>query len=353
MLKHMGYCNVWKEFWNCCCDSSSLKIIFEKIILEENRKTEGKKEKLQVDLCECHLLLNNDSSSELLSVCVKCLLKAAKQIDQNEETQKEVEMALLTLRRVEMLTREDREPNLNEIKEIIRHHRDHHNLTHLGCLSAWEIVISRFHSEKSIEDVVVNRMHFAEEAAKEVEDLSKCIDWNKKEEKTEKRKKKERKVIMKWIFLTEVFFLSLRLWKEEFVGLIQSLVKMCFETKENERAITEWCISMFHTIGYLESVSVNGFVDGGAVNLMMEGILQPTLNKNIARSCLEFFLELSRRLKEKRDNKEEEDKIMETKKKMIENMEEEGYEDVITSFQKILPTLTPNNVIGLSVCGKT
>eukprot|EP00770_Monocercomonoides_exilis_P001627 MONOS_1616.1-p1 / transcript=MONOS_1616.1 / gene=MONOS_1616 / organism=Monocercomonoides_exilis_PA203 / gene_product=unspecified product / transcript_product=unspecified product / location=Mono_scaffold00029:126775-128182(+) / protein_length=305 / sequence_SO=supercontig / SO=protein_coding / is_pseudo=false len=76
-------------------------------------------------------------------------------------------------------------------------------------------------------------------------------------------------------------------------------------------------------------VKVEDLLNGGAVDAVLEEIRQSMLIDKIALSSLEYMLEISERLKDEVDDEKgkEERKIM--KKKVIEKMEEEGYEDVI------------------------
>ncbi|KAH7816339.1 uncharacterized protein MONOS_18228 [Monocercomonoides exilis] len=132
LLKHIGHYKISKSIWINNFVNSSLCIRFEQMIADENeKKTEGKNEKLLADLCECCLLINEGISSKLLSICVPCLLKVALRNEENEESQKEVEMALLALRRIDTFHKIEKELYFNEIKEIIQHHQEHRNLTQL------------------------------------------------------------------------------------------------------------------------------------------------------------------------------------------------------------------------------
>ncbi|KAH7827141.1 uncharacterized protein MONOS_7990 [Monocercomonoides exilis] len=100
LLKHVGYYKVLLNLWNSAFHSSLLRRRFEKMIIEEDQKKKKEKnEKLLADLCECYTMLHNYyiSREELLSICVPCLLKVAVKKEEDEVTQKEVEMALLAL----------------------------------------------------------------------------------------------------------------------------------------------------------------------------------------------------------------------------------------------------------------
>ncbi|KAH7826954.1 uncharacterized protein MONOS_18592 [Monocercomonoides exilis] len=100
ILQHVGYCKILKNILRLSSDNSSLNERLKKWIVDEDKKKEKKDEKLLADLCKCYLTLRckfEDISEELLSICLPCLLKVALNKEKNEETQKEVEEALLAL----------------------------------------------------------------------------------------------------------------------------------------------------------------------------------------------------------------------------------------------------------------
>ncbi|KAH7827954.1 uncharacterized protein MONOS_18578 [Monocercomonoides exilis] len=97
LTKYVGYCYVLKNMWSSGFNHSELRRRFERMILEEEKKKEEKNENLLVGLCESYLSLKNLLSSELLSICIYYLLKAALNKEESEEAQKDVEMVLLAL----------------------------------------------------------------------------------------------------------------------------------------------------------------------------------------------------------------------------------------------------------------
>ncbi|KAH7823182.1 uncharacterized protein MONOS_17621 [Monocercomonoides exilis] len=102
------------------------------MIDDEEKKKEKRNENLLTELCESNVLLNVGASSQLISVCVPCLLKAALKKEENEEAQKEKEMAFLALSCHDEFYEIEKELYDNEIKEIIQHHQEHRNLTRLA-----------------------------------------------------------------------------------------------------------------------------------------------------------------------------------------------------------------------------
>ncbi|KAH7822116.1 uncharacterized protein MONOS_6137 [Monocercomonoides exilis] len=100
LLRHVGYCKVLKKIWSIYFEGSSLDEKLEELIIEEEKKKEEKNEDFLVGLCECYLMLHNCLRilpKELISICVHYLLKVALNKEEDEETHKEVEMAVVAL----------------------------------------------------------------------------------------------------------------------------------------------------------------------------------------------------------------------------------------------------------------
>ncbi|KAH7828826.1 uncharacterized protein MONOS_17223 [Monocercomonoides exilis] len=97
LLKQLGYYKTLKGIRGEEFYLSSLHYRISMMIINGNKKKEGKDINLLVDLCECYLLLSYNLDSEEVSICVPCLLKVALNKKKIIEIQKEVEMALLSL----------------------------------------------------------------------------------------------------------------------------------------------------------------------------------------------------------------------------------------------------------------
>ncbi|KAH7820430.1 uncharacterized protein MONOS_11668 [Monocercomonoides exilis] len=148
LMKHIGHWNDLKGNFVQTFDYSSLNKRVQEMIVEEDKKKEEKDEKLLVDLCECYLLFNSFASSEMISICMPCLLKVALKKEENMETQKDVEMALLAFGTIWYCKTEE-DQYLDEIKEIIQYHKEHRNLTQLSYQSAWELLINQMYFDSS------------------------------------------------------------------------------------------------------------------------------------------------------------------------------------------------------------
>ncbi|KAH7826725.1 uncharacterized protein MONOS_12333 [Monocercomonoides exilis] len=314
----------------------------------EEEKREEKNERLLVDLCECYLLLGNQFNSELIPICMSCLFKVALNKQEDEETQKEVEMALLALRRIYTFQKMEKELYFNEINEIIQHHQEHHNLTQLAYQSAWGFLIYRLRADNSLEEVIVNELHFGREAARELEELSNCVDWKRKEEVNGRI---EVMIIRRWLNEVYDFFDSSILWNEEFAGLIGSIVQVFRASRDNHKGIRYGCLYSLEYAAEKRNMEIDAFVKEGAVDLFLEEMKQSTLKDNIIRYFLNILLNFSRQMKAKKNNEMEEAKRKELKRKLFEMNEEEGYEDTITCFHGIFSFLFKNgcNVLSLDV----
>ncbi|KAH7828453.1 uncharacterized protein MONOS_14725 [Monocercomonoides exilis] len=407
LLKHIGYCNVLKSIWICSFEKSLLNKRFEKMIIEEEKKKEEKDEKHLADLYECFIPLSFDFAQGLILMCVFCLLKVALKKEEEEETQKEVEMALLALSSIQCDVKN--ELYANGIKEIIQYHQKCGNLTRLAYQSAWLFLIFRSFYDEDLVAAIVNELHFVEDARREIEDLSKCVDRKRKEEENEKRRKetKEELLLIRWLQTLMDYFFDFELWNEDYSVIIESIARVYGEASDHNREIRKQCIYFFKHAAENFNVKVDALLRGGAVDAVLEEIHQQTLVDTISRYALIFCVIISERLKkeeeEEEDDEIEEEKVEEEeeeeeeerdeekveeeeeeeeeerdeekveeeeeeeeeerdeakkdemeeekrkglKRKVLEKMEEEGYEDAITSYRGIFSFLGRKYLCGL------
>ncbi|KAH7819319.1 uncharacterized protein MONOS_9721 [Monocercomonoides exilis] len=272
LLKHAGYCRVIKNIWLSGFQESSLNRSFEKMIVEEEQKKEEKNEKLMIDLCECYISLRSGFPPELLSICVPCLLKIALKKEENEEIQKEVEIALMALRNVSDYHYVEQELYLNKITEIIQYHQEHRNLTRVAYQSAWQFLMNKFYWDKSLEEVIANELHFTREAARELEELMKCVDWKKNEDKL--KEMEEKNLLERWLETVNIYFGKCQLRNEERAVLIESIVQVYRVAKDNHREICEECIRLLKTVSYNTTVEIEDLLKSGAVNIALGEIVR-------------------------------------------------------------------------------
>eukprot|EP00770_Monocercomonoides_exilis_P007522 MONOS_7483.1-p1 / transcript=MONOS_7483.1 / gene=MONOS_7483 / organism=Monocercomonoides_exilis_PA203 / gene_product=unspecified product / transcript_product=unspecified product / location=Mono_scaffold00256:60785-61860(-) / protein_length=338 / sequence_SO=supercontig / SO=protein_coding / is_pseudo=false len=317
--------------------TSSLRKKFDEILIEEEIKKEDRNEKTRSDLCECCILLNCLFLSESISNYVPNLLKATLNKVENEDAQKEVEIALLALNNIAYYYDIEKALYLNEIKEIMKYHMDHRNLTPLAYQSAWKFLIERVRKESSLEVIIANELHFGREASRELTELAKLLDAKRK---SKTKGDMEGKVILRWLNTISFYFLNCKLWNKEHSVIVGSIASLYKSTKNYFEDIRMLCIRSFVSAAGNRVVKVRTLLKNGAVDVFLEEIHQSTLINNNFATSLEFFEDLCERLKEEMERKEDEIKRKETKRKVLEKLEEEGYEDIIVSFHKTHPFMT-------------
>ncbi|KAH7832632.1 uncharacterized protein MONOS_14984 [Monocercomonoides exilis] len=348
LLKHVGSSNALKSMSVYGFGNSSLGERFEEMIVEEEKKKEKRNEKLLIDLCECYLMLKDKFLFNLLSICVSCLLEVGLNKGEKEGDGNEVETSLLTLSSVGMLTKIPEELYLSEIKGIIQHHQDHHNLTPLAYQSAWQFLVNRLFLNGVLEKVMTDELHFVKKAKREMEEQSKCVDWKRKEEERGGKGVKEGIVLRRWLFTLFDFFFSCHLWDDEYSELVCCIVRVFLSAKDNHRKYSMRCIDLLKAASEKRAVKIGGLLKGGADDAVLEGIQQPTMDYEMAYDCLRFFMNVCDRLKSK-DDEAGEAKGKGLKRKVVEKMEEEGYEDAITSFHEMIPFLNDEFCCELSL----
>eukprot|EP00770_Monocercomonoides_exilis_P008909 MONOS_8864.1-p1 / transcript=MONOS_8864.1 / gene=MONOS_8864 / organism=Monocercomonoides_exilis_PA203 / gene_product=unspecified product / transcript_product=unspecified product / location=Mono_scaffold00347:10654-12085(-) / protein_length=327 / sequence_SO=supercontig / SO=protein_coding / is_pseudo=false len=257
LMKHVGYYQMLKRFYDYAFIDSLLSDRFQELIIEEEEKKGEKNERLLVDLCECYLLqLDYNICEDLVSICVPCLLKVASKKERNEETQKEVEIALFGFNCIDDGTKIKKEIFKNEIKEIVYYQQEHRNLTHLAYQSAWMFLICGFPKVDSSEEVIVNELHFGREARREIEDLSKCIDWKRKEEENGRI---EVHIIERWLDVIDNYLTSCELWNEELAGLINCIVQVLRASRDNHKDIRNRCFDILRCAAENRNVEIDSF----------------------------------------------------------------------------------------------
>ncbi|KAH7822171.1 uncharacterized protein MONOS_4019 [Monocercomonoides exilis] len=294
----------------------------------EDHKNGGKLDKLLVDLCECIVLLCIHLPKELIPICVPCLLKVALNTEESEETQNGSEMALLALSNINPLLDMKKELYLKDITEIIKYHQEHRNLKRLSYQSAWMFLINRKHLDDKLEDVIVNELHFAREATRELDELLKCVDWSRKEEGPEKTK--EVCIILRWCVTLWFFFHNnYSLNHEEYAELVGCLVRLFRVIKVESREIRAEFIHLFEKMVMCDEIQIYVLLKGGVVDLFLEDMCQTISEDGALEDWRYFLMSLIQSLKEKTIAKYEEKEGKKIKMQIFEKFEEEGYEDAI------------------------
>ncbi|KAH7818731.1 uncharacterized protein MONOS_13187 [Monocercomonoides exilis] len=304
----------------------------------EKKNEFEKDERILGDVCTSSVILNAGLSVELLLVCVPCLLKAAFNKEENKETKKEVEMALLSLSTIGWEKRIAKELYLDRIKEIIRNYQEHHNLTQLAYQSAWYFLIKRFHNDGSLEDVIVDELHLMKETTRELEELAKHV--NLEEEKRKLGKMMEVHVLKRWFNILNSYFDCVEWKRGDCSDFVQFIVELCRVKMMNDAEMLRALLNLIGIMVDNTSLEIESILKGEAIEFALEEICQSTLDNNIARSCIKIFFHLDKRLSKKKDCEHEEAGLT-AKREINDRFEEEGLQDEIISLSKI--TLAHSN----------
>ncbi|KAH7826460.1 uncharacterized protein MONOS_18596 [Monocercomonoides exilis] len=339
-LKHIGYYQSSNDIWNDSFEDSLLRKQIKKKIINENKKQEEKSEKLLIDLSECYLLLQDQIagsyiSDALIPICMPLLLKAALNKEENNEVKNEVEIALLALSNFKHISPKQ-ELYLNEIKEIIQHHQKHHNLSQLAYQSAWEFLIFRFYEESGLEGVIVNELHFARETERELDELTRNVDWTKMDNNG--RSNSKEMIIIRWGITLEQYFFSFNFsWNDENEKLIECIVRICRAARNRNKKIVGYYMRVFEQISELSAAGINSLLIHEAFDFALEETHQTTLNDIFTRNLFGFFKILRENLKEDADKEHSDAKRISVKRKVCQKLEEDGYEDTaISCFEPII-----------------
>ncbi|KAH7819357.1 uncharacterized protein MONOS_9239 [Monocercomonoides exilis] len=325
------------------------------MIIDENEKKKGKNEKLLVGLCESYLPLaecSYEMPKSLLSSCVRCLLTVALDKDENDQTKKEVEMALLALSCIDALFKVKKDLYLNEMKEIMKHHQEHRHLTRAACQFAWRFLIFRYQKKDALEEILVNELNFIGEAAREVEELVKCVDWKrekeenegKREENKEKEKEKEMKkkrremkkdicTIKEWSKTIEKFFNICYSHDEECSRLISSLTH-CFQAAKKQFIdIANVNVRIFNEIAANHSEgNVKELMENNVYEQVLRELQRNTINLDYFENCVVFVSIVKNRICEEEEEereREREERERERKKERKEENDEECEEECL------------------------
>ncbi|KAH7824489.1 uncharacterized protein MONOS_17484 [Monocercomonoides exilis] len=326
------------NFWTPNFDSSSLYDKFEEILNDEEKKQEEKNEKLEVDICECILSLHNknyDMSSDFLLICIPCLLNFVIAKEENEEARNEVEMALLSLSSISQYCEySENELCLNKLAEIIKHHQVHQNLTPLAYLSAFRFFMNRVLGSNNSLKEHLDELHFVKEVTKQLEELTKCIDW--KQKKNGVLNTKEVRITKRWCKLLYLYFLSFTHETEEITECARCIIRLCKTAKDNYSEVTLLCVELLNLMIFKDGVNVDDLLRVGAVELILDEIHQPTLGNDFTETYLSFFSRLSKRLNRNANEKSDKEKSEIIKRVTFSVLEEDGYEDSLISFNEML-----------------
>ncbi|KAH7817431.1 uncharacterized protein MONOS_18145 [Monocercomonoides exilis] len=227
------------------------------------------------------------------------------------------------------------EEMFNKIHEMIEEKKNEENeecrnLTRLVYQSAWEFLISRLDNDESLNEVIMNELHFARETITELEELTRNMDWKRKKgEEMSKEEAKEEFALLRWVETLGICFQSCRLKNEELAILFGGIIQTYRAAKDYCRDISSECIRSLRNAAENRDVKIEDLLKEGAVDAVLEEMQRGTVDDKIICNCLYFLMNISKRLKEKEQDETEKEKRNEMKRKIFEKLEEEGYEDSI------------------------
>ncbi|KAH7816032.1 uncharacterized protein MONOS_18268 [Monocercomonoides exilis] len=237
------------------------------------------------------MLFDYRLSKDLARIVVPCLLKAVLKKEENEDAQKEVEMALLALSNIWQAAKVPQELYLIEILEIIKYHQEHHNLTRFAYQSAWIFFVNRLSASKKREIEIANEMHFGSEAIRELEELALCVNV-KKNEKVPKDCEDGR-VILRWLDVYEAFGYCSKEFKEkESQNFMKCIVDLLKEAKGCEKGIYGKIVDSFMNLIKSDEILFSEVVMTEAFEVILEMMHTPTLDDELTADCLCIFISL-------------------------------------------------------------
>eukprot|EP00770_Monocercomonoides_exilis_P009008 MONOS_8962.1-p1 / transcript=MONOS_8962.1 / gene=MONOS_8962 / organism=Monocercomonoides_exilis_PA203 / gene_product=unspecified product / transcript_product=unspecified product / location=Mono_scaffold00353:47482-48467(+) / protein_length=297 / sequence_SO=supercontig / SO=protein_coding / is_pseudo=false len=275
-------------------------------------------------------------SKKLLSICVPLFLKVALNKEENEETQNEIETALLALSCIPFMKTVPKKLYLKETKDVIKHHQDHHNLSRLAYQSVWLFLMNRLQSDKSLGTADLDDLHFVREAAGELEELTKCVDWKREKRGKGEKERGEEIPLMRWLSAT-YNYLSFFELSEEHDRLIGSIASAYRAAKNNCQDICSQCVETLISAAKNRTVDVADLLKGGAVNIILGELHRPTLKDEEPWNCLDFFKGAFGLLKRNANDETDAAKMKKVKRKLFEKMEEDGYEEWVVGLRYCFP----------------
>ncbi|KAH7818671.1 uncharacterized protein MONOS_18670 [Monocercomonoides exilis] len=334
LLNHMRYCKAQEDTHINSFANSMFDKNFDLMIVKEEKKNEGEDEILLIDLCRSFLLLHDEHTVFFFRpACIHFLLKVALNKEESEKDQKKVEMVFLALSNICELEDLRQELYLNEIKEIIQYHQEHRNLIQLVYWSVWRFLINRFYSDITLEGVIVNDLCLGREAIGEIEELSKNVDWKKKEDEMSKETEpKELLMINRWLDSLAYFFKYSQFGCKENAELIACVVTLCRKSFDYFKEISFRSISLFDAMISESTVSISDLQQNGVFDIALKIIQQSTLNDDSMEICIDFFWRVHERLNDEMVDETGKKKLKKLKRDIYEEMEQEGCEDSIAVF---------------------
>ncbi|KAH7832744.1 uncharacterized protein MONOS_16009 [Monocercomonoides exilis] len=186
-----------------------------------------------------------------------------------------------------------------------------------------------------MEDLIVNELRLVKEAIREMDELISFEEYEGESEEEKEESEPEANegyILIRWLCISDDLFSCCESWNEDILGLMKCVTGVFRATNEWCNQIGDHCFYCF----YCFTRRIEGYdllLKSGAIDAVLKELWRKTLYQGIFRDFLERFAYLWRRLDEKRDEEMEEKKRKVMKRKILEMLEEEGYEDCINRFR--------------------
>ncbi|KAH7819134.1 uncharacterized protein MONOS_3298 [Monocercomonoides exilis] len=194
-------------------------------------------------------------------------------------------------------------------------------------------------------------MYFVTEAAKELEELSYCVDWMKKgkrmmaneeeeyddDDDDDERKEEEKiSVIKRWLMTIYIFLFFFQLSDADVLMLTSSVASLNRKARVSRISVSKECLSLYiSAVDAKEHVAFELMRIGAGAVLVGE-LQKPTLYEPMERLCLKLLKQLLRGFCVRVENEEARRKSKMLQREMCVMMEEEGFDDTILSLKQII-----------------
>ncbi|KAH7832722.1 uncharacterized protein MONOS_15261 [Monocercomonoides exilis] len=229
LLKHVGYYKALSDIHTDNDGESSFRKRFERRVMNEEWKQGQKKEKMLNDVCECYAL----SYEQFVT------------FNFSSHVEEDVFM--------------------NSIVSVIVHHQQNRNLTQLAYQSAWQFFMKRMHTNAQMESAMSMHFGFVEEARRELEELEKRADWQRKERRV--KELKDIHTILRWLKTLNKHFVNHQPSRERNTRLAAVAVGICRKARACFGELSLECLVLLEQMNESASLSVSDFVAIEAVDV--------------------------------------------------------------------------------------
>ncbi|KAH7832626.1 uncharacterized protein MONOS_13805 [Monocercomonoides exilis] len=180
------------------------------------------------------------------------------------------------------------------------------------------------HTKAQMESAMSMHFGFVEEGRRELEELEKRGNWQRKERRV--KELKDIHTILRWLKTLNKHFVNHQPSRERNTRLAAVVVGICRKARVCFVELSLECLVLLEQMNESASLSVCDFVTIEAVDVFLEEITRSVVHTEFLSCCLDFVLLVLDRLREK--DKES------MKQQVLVKLEREGLEDLVNSFLK-------------------